>query len=293
MPVKNQHLNIRLVGILRTKPGTPAKHAIQAIQTAFNVGAEAIEITSNSENWQEVVDACVKKDLNIGVGSVKTKELAEEAIEHGASFLVSPGFFEEAVIVAKEKNVPILPGVYLEEDLELVKKFQLKDVKFFPANVSTHEEFYKAVREPFRDEFEELQRLGIEILFYDPSRKYANAIFIDSPSRFYKTYLSIVSKSHKLQDTARQTLVLRLPEGDLGFDRLKEFSKRANEFGIHTYAVGGVNDKNMKEVLTKYNAYGVCVGSGIFSGDAIFSGDFERVRADVKRHVEVMDRLYY
>ena len=92
---KFNYLNVRLVGILRTKSGTPAKNAISAIQTAFDAGASAVEITSNSDFWQEILTECVRRNLKMGVGSIKNKALAEEAINLGAKFLVSPGFFEE------------------------------------------------------------------------------------------------------------------------------------------------------------------------------------------------------
>ena len=36
------YLNVRLVGILRTKSGTSAKNAINAIQAAFDSGAQAV-----------------------------------------------------------------------------------------------------------------------------------------------------------------------------------------------------------------------------------------------------------
>lgn len=289
MPVETKYLNTRLVGILRTKPGTLAEHAIQAIQTAFQVGAEAVEITSNSDHWQKVVDVCVKKGFNIGVGSIKTKELTEEAINCGARFLVSPGFFEDVVQVAKEHRIPILPGVYTNDDLELEKKYGIGDQKFFPCNALTHEEFYKAVKEPFRDEFEELKQLGIEILTYDPMKEYKDAIYIDSPTKFYEIYLSV--KSHSLAPNTK-CLILKLPDGSTGFDRLKEFAEKSREYGIHTYAVGGINNKNMKEVLTRYGAYGVCPGSGMFNSEAIFNGDFDTVEQDVKRHVSVVKEVF-
>ena len=73
---------------------------------------------------------------------------------------------------------------------------------------------------------------------------------------------------------------------------MKEFSDQMIKHNIRTYAVGGVNDKNMKEVLTKYGAYGVCPGSGMFNADAIFSGDYERVKVDVKRHVDMIKEIF-
>ncbi|MBI2996437.1 MAG: hypothetical protein HYY52_07015 [Candidatus Melainabacteria bacterium] len=278
---KPNYLNFRLVGILRTKPATPAINAITAIQTAFDAGLEAVEITSNSDFWQEILDVCVKKNLNIGAGSIKNKEKACEAINHGAKFLVSPGFFEDTIEIANQYNIPILPGVFTESDLKKTIDFRVADIKFFPANVKTHEELFKAIKEPFRDEFEELNKKIWEILAFS-NQLSAISTVVKSPTQFYKFYLKAKSKKPGGE------VVIKLPDGRLGFERLKEFADELFSYQIRTYAVGGVNDKNMKEVLTRYGTYGVCLGSGIFNADAIFNGDFKRVRADVKRHVEVM-----
>ena len=287
--IKPNYLNTRLVGILRTKPGTSAINAITAIEAAFNSEAEAVEITSNSDFWQEILSACVKKKLNIGVGSIKNEKTAKEAIDLGAKFLVSPGFFEDAINAANKSNIPILPGVFTKPNFKQAVDLKIADVKFFPANAKTHEELFKAIREPFRDEFEELNKSGWEIIPYDPNNKTSSRgepLVIESPTEFYKLYLKI--KNQKPYGS----IVIKLNEGPVGFDRLKDFSGQLKSFGMRTYAVGGVNDKNMKEVLTKYNAYGVCPGSGMFNADAIFSGDFERVKTDVRRHVAIIREIF-
>ena len=283
----SNYLNTRLVGILRTKSKTPAVNAIQAIQAAFDSGAEAVEITSNSDFWQDIVRECVKRNLNIGVGSIKNKEKAEEAINLGARFLVCPGFFEDTIEVANKHNIPILPGVFTDPNFKQATDLTICDVKFFPANVSTHEELFKAIREPFRDEFEESIKKGWEIVpFSNLTSQLALNPVIQSPTQFYKLYLEVKNKKPDSK------IVIKLPDDKKGFERLKEFANHASSHEIRTYAVGGVNDKNMKEVLTKYGAYGVCPGSGMFNADAIFNGDFERVKADVKRHVDVVKEVF-
>src|SRR3990167_5068951 len=280
------YLNVRLVGILRTKSGTSAKNAINAIQAAFDSGAQAVEITSNSDFWQDILKECVRKNLNIGVGSIKNQAKAKEAINLGARFLVSPGFFEDAIEVANKNNIPILPGVFTEPNFQQAIILGIADVKFFPASVVTHEELFKAIREPFRDEFDELIKIGWKIIFYTEGIS-DSVVLIKSPTQFYKFYLNAKDRKPDSQ------IVIKLPDGKSGFERLKEFSEESKTHDIRTYAVGGVNDKNMKEVLNKYGAYGVCPGSGMFNGDAILSGDCERVKADVSRHVEALNETLF
>ena len=282
------YLNARLVGILRTKAGTPVVNAISAIQAAFDSGATAVEITSNSDFWQAIVDECVKRNLNIGVGSIKNEQTANEAINHGAKFLVSPGFFEDAIEVANRLNIPILPGVFTEPNFKQAIDLKIADTKFFPANAKTNEELFKSIKEPFRDEFEELSKMGWEILPFSTQSSILDpqSFVIKSPTQFYKFYLK--AKNEKPSKQA----IIKLSDGKTGFEKLKEFADQLLEHNIRTYAVGGINDKNLKEVLTRFGAYGVCQGSGMFNADAIFSSDYDKVKADVKKHVDVIKEMF-
>ena len=202
------YLNARLDGFLRTKPETPALNAIHAIETAFNAGAQAVEITSNSDFWQEILTGCVKGKFNIGVGSIKNEKTANEAINLGARFLVSPGFFEDTIEVANKHHIPILPGVFTEPNFKQAIELKIADTKFFPANVKTHEELFKSIREPFRDEFDELIKKGWNIV---PFSDQSPTNTIKSPTQFYKFYLKAKNQNPDSQ------VVIQLPDGKTSF----------------------------------------------------------------------------
>jgi len=263
------HINHKLIAILRTKPGTSFENTLAAIKAAFESGIKAVEITSNSEHWQDVVKKCSAENPFIGVGSVKNKKLAKEAISCGAKFLVSPGLFEDVIEEAKKNKMPILPGVFLSSEALKAKFLEIKDQKFFPANVKTHEDFFKAIRDPFRDEFDELENDGFKITPFDSGRVYqlgGKYEIVNSPTEFYKLYLS----KEKIQG---YTIIIKLPPGKSGFEKISEVLDPEEK--IRTYAVGGVNFENMNEVMEKYGVYGVCLGGSVFNSEAIFRGEIK------------------
>ena len=47
-----------------------------------------------------------------------------------------------------------------------------------------------------------------------------------------------------------------------------------------------------EEEIKKYKAYGICPGSGIFNAEAIFNGDFDRVRSDVMKYVMILQGIH-
>lgn len=280
MPKTIKYLDSKLVGILRTKPGTPYENAVSAIKIAYENGLDTCEITSNSKDWQKILKACLKENINIGVGSVKNRIIAREAISLGAKFLVSPGLFDDVVDESKQFNVPLIPGVYLVSEALKAKYLGIPDQKFFPAYVKTDEELFKAIMEPFRDEFEELKNNNCEISFFNPKEGNYNLLdeheVINSPTEFYNLYL--------LKDKLKNLkIIIKLPQGTHGFERIKEVMDVEGK--IRTYAVGGVNESNLKEVIDKHKYYGVCVGSGIFDSSAVYSGDFNKIKENVIRYL--------
>lgn len=277
-----EHMDTRLVGILRTRPATKPENTIQAIEIAFELGISAVEITSNSDHFQKIVQECSRKKLNIGVGSVKTGVLAKEAITCGAKFLVSPGMFQDAIAVANEYKLPIIPGVYDLNEIVKAEELGIKDVKFFPAFAKDNIELLKAIREPFRDEFDELHSKGWQIITADELEPGTKHIKISTPTHFYDEYLKRKDEPPSLP------IVVKFPPGKRGFARLKNMVEIFATSKLRFYAVGGVNTSNMNEVLTKYGAYGVCPGKGIFDPDAIYIGDFDKVKNDARKHVDIL-----
>lgn len=281
-----EHMDARIIGILRTKPGTSIENSVRAILTAFDEGLEALEITSNSDSWKIVIRECIKRRINIGVGSIKNGHIAKEAINLGAKFLVSPGLFLDSIAVAKEYKTPIIPGVYAKHEVEVVRDLNITHQKFFPASVQTHEELFRAISEPFRDEVQELKNKGWNIIVYgSPEYKKINPksfVIVSTPTEFYKEYMLIKDKNPYCN------IVVKLPEGKAGFERLKEVAEHSYKLEIKTYAVGGINDKNINDVLTRFGAHGVCPGKGLFDPEAIYKGDFDKVRRDVAKYVAIV-----
>lgn len=82
-----------------------------------------------------LADLASRGDLVVGAGTVLDGVQAEEALDAGAAFLVTPGFADDVVEVARNRGVPIVPGVATATEVLRAWQAGLRLVKLFPANV--------------------------------------------------------------------------------------------------------------------------------------------------------------
>jgi 2-dehydro-3-deoxyphosphogluconate aldolase/(4S)-4-hydroxy-2-oxoglutarate aldolase len=98
--------------------------------------------------------ACIKimaqhAGLLVGAGTVIKVDQVKEAMDLGAEFIVSPGFFPKVVAYCVEQGIPVAPGVCTPTDIGMALEFGLSVVKFFPAEAAGGLAALKAVSAPF------------------------------------------------------------------------------------------------------------------------------------------------
>jgi 2-dehydro-3-deoxyphosphogluconate aldolase/(4S)-4-hydroxy-2-oxoglutarate aldolase len=87
--------------------------------------------------------------LIVGAGTVLTPAQVEQAVEAGASFIVSPGLRRDVVFAAQAAGIPVLPGAVTPSEIMAAQELGLDTVKFFPANVYGGAAAIKALSAPF------------------------------------------------------------------------------------------------------------------------------------------------
>jgi Entner-Doudoroff aldolase len=87
--------------------------------------------------------------LIVGAGTVLTPAQVEQAVEAGASFIVSPGLRRDVVLAAQAAGIPVLPGAVTPSEIMAAQELGLDTVKFFPANVYGGAAAIKALSAPF------------------------------------------------------------------------------------------------------------------------------------------------
>ena len=118
-------------------------------------GLPVAEITFRTKVAAQCI-AIVKEqrpDIFVGAGTILTVGQAKQAIEVGASFIVSPGFNPDVVDYCIQQGIPVIPGVNSPTQVEMGLRKGLKVLKFFPAEASGGVAMLKALGSVYEVEF--------------------------------------------------------------------------------------------------------------------------------------------
>ena len=127
--------------------------AIPTAKAMVAGGIDTMEITFRTACAPECIKAVAENvpEVLVGAGTVVNVEQAKLAVEMGAKFIVSPGFIDEVVAWCVENGVAVAPGCVTPSEIMGAKKYGLKMVKFFPANIYGGLNALKNLAAPFSD----------------------------------------------------------------------------------------------------------------------------------------------
>ena len=115
-------------------------------------GLSVAEVTLRTECAIDVIRRLgARDDFLLGAGTVHSIEQAQEVVEAGAHFVVTPGFNPRTVAWCQEHNVPVFPGIATPTDLEMALEHNIDVVKFFPAETLGGVDTLKAFSGPYHN----------------------------------------------------------------------------------------------------------------------------------------------
>jgi len=128
--------------------------SVEVLRAIFKAGIRAVEYTNRGEaalrNFKKLVEVKSNemRDMFLGVGTIKTLQQAENYMDTGADFLVSPGLISEVVDFANSKNVFYAPGCMTPSEIIASENKGISFIKLFPGNL-LGPEFVSSIKEIF------------------------------------------------------------------------------------------------------------------------------------------------
>lgn len=89
-------------------------------------------------------------DMVVGAGTVLSTEQVKQAVDAGATFMVSPGCNPKVIEYCVENGICIFPGIATPTDIELALSLGVPTLKFFPAEALGGIAMLKALAAPYR-----------------------------------------------------------------------------------------------------------------------------------------------
>ena len=111
--------------------------AAAAMEAAVRGGFSVVEFTLTTPGALELIGDFAKRDgLAVGAGSVMTVDQANQAVDAGATFLVSPVVDEAVIAAANERGVAMMPGTNTPSEMWRAHQAGAQLMKLFPVTAS-------------------------------------------------------------------------------------------------------------------------------------------------------------
>lgn len=125
--------------------------AVPLAKALCDGGLPVAEITFRTACAKDAIAAisAAFPDMLVGAGTVLTVEQADQAIEAGAKFIVSPGLNLEVVKHCLGRGIPITPGCATPSEVDAAVAAGLDVVKFFPAEAAGGLEMINMMSGPY------------------------------------------------------------------------------------------------------------------------------------------------
>ena len=139
-----------LLGILR---GLRPEEVEPVVELSVRCGLAALEVTLNTDGALDLISrmkAAAGDRLQIGAGTVLSRDAMLGALGAGAEFVVSPVFVPEISEECRKRGIPNFPGAFTPQEIFAAWNAGAEMVKVFPAG-ALGPSYISDVKGPFRD----------------------------------------------------------------------------------------------------------------------------------------------
>ena len=129
---------IQDTGLIAVLRGPSKEVTLKMVDALREGGVIGIEITYTTPNAPQVVQTLADRfgdDLILGMGTLTEPYQAQEAVDAGATFLVSPHCEPELAQSMSSTGVPIMMGALTPAEVAMSHKLGSDVVKLFPGSL--------------------------------------------------------------------------------------------------------------------------------------------------------------
>jgi 2-dehydro-3-deoxyphosphogluconate aldolase/(4S)-4-hydroxy-2-oxoglutarate aldolase len=128
-------------GILPLFYNKDADVSVAVMKALYDAGIRTVEYTNRGDaalqNFKVLRRLCNEdlKDMQLGIGTIKTADEAKAFVDAGADYLISPGVVKGAAKVAAKNNMLYVPGCMTPTEMIRAEALGCTLVKVFPGDI--------------------------------------------------------------------------------------------------------------------------------------------------------------
>jgi 2-dehydro-3-deoxyphosphogluconate aldolase/(4S)-4-hydroxy-2-oxoglutarate aldolase len=128
-------------GILPLYFNSSEEVSIEVLRAIHRAGIKAVEYTNRGDaalaNFKKMVSVrnAEMPGMLLGVGTIKNMSNANDYLDAGADFLVSPGFVPDVAAHCVAKDIFYAPGCMTPSEIIAAENAGIKFIKLFPGNI--------------------------------------------------------------------------------------------------------------------------------------------------------------
>jgi 2-dehydro-3-deoxyphosphogluconate aldolase/(4S)-4-hydroxy-2-oxoglutarate aldolase len=128
----------------------------EVLKAIFRAGVRAVEYTNRGKealkNFRKLIilKNAEMPGLNLGIGTIKNRQQADEYLLAGADFIVSPGFVSQVATLCIANDIFYAPGCMTPAEIIAAENAGIKFIKLFPGNL-LGTEFLRGIKDIFPD----------------------------------------------------------------------------------------------------------------------------------------------
>lgn len=128
-----------------------SSHAVPLARALYAGGMQVIEVTLRTRAALAAISLIRQQvpEVMVGAGTVTSTQQLQQAAAAGAQFMVSPGFSPALSSLAREMQLPYLPGVLTPSEVLQAQELGHDCCKLFPANSSDSLGLLDSLHSPF------------------------------------------------------------------------------------------------------------------------------------------------
>jgi len=141
---------IEKVGIIPAIRFVSKQDAHFAVEAVHHSGIPLVEITMTIPGAMDLIAELARDpELVVGAGSILDVETARACLDHGASFLTSPGLDLAVVDFAVKRDVVVFPGALTPTEVMNAANAGADFVKIFPCSALGGPSYIRTLKSPF------------------------------------------------------------------------------------------------------------------------------------------------